>query len=389
MRNIAFVLDNFRVMHVEQIDGVADAVRGEASVFGIELFTSSADYCFDTRTGQRFTRIRLFAGRERDKVGMFRGARRIIAECRRNRIGTVFISHYERPYIFLAAVILRLLGRKVYVLQDTKFDDRPRFLGRENLKRIMYWPYHGAIAASPRCADYLRFLGFSPGRIALNCYTTSLERVRSEAASEPAPGGVGHSDRNFLCVARLVPKKNHATLIAAYALYVAQVERPRRLVLCGSGPLEAEIRAQIARLDLSGLVDLKGNLGAAEVAVELAHGLCLLLPSSEEQYGIVVIEAQAMGLPVILSEVCGARDLQLRTGVNGFLVEHDNAAGLAFFMRWLAEDEAMWRAMAVEAARYAGKGDVVGFVRAATGLMHSDRPALGQYGSMGVERSSR
>lgn len=369
MRNVAFVLDNFRQMHVEQFDRLAAAMSGRGTVIGVELFTSSELYAFGTWRGKEFRHVNLFSGEERERIGMFRGARHIVRACRANGARTIFLSHYERPYIFLAALTLRLLGRRVLVLQDSKFDDRPRFLWKEVFKRLVYKPFQGAIVASRRSADYLRFLGINPENIRLNCYTTSIERVRSDAGVEPAPRGVPHRARSFVCVARLVPKKNHFTLLEAYSQYVGTASDPRRLVLCGSGPLEADIRTRIAELALEELVILKGNLSSPEVARELGSGLCLLLPSIEEQYGIVVIEAQALGLPVILTDQCGARDSQVRSGVDGFVVESDNPQGMAFFMRQLAEDEELWLNMSREAALSADKGDVDGFVRSALDLI--------------------
>ena len=64
----------------------------------------------------------------------------------------------------------------------------------------------------------------------------------------------------------------------------------------------------------------------------LRKSLALILPSTEEQFGFVVLEALALGIPVIVSENVGARDLHVRTGVNGFIFEPDNEKGLAFFM---------------------------------------------------------
>ena len=368
MRNIAFVLDTFRIMHVDQFEGVAAAVAGRASVTGIEIFSGHEDYAFDARRGATFDHVNLFKAEERARLGMLRGAWHILRQCRVARAGTVFLTHYERSYVFLAALMLRLSGKRVFVLQDSKFDDYRRFLWREVFKRLMYKPYRGAIVASPRSADYLRFLGVNAERIRLNCYTTSLARVRASAGAPPAPAGTPFAERAFLCVARLIPKKNHATLLDAYALYAGRAAAPRKLILCGSGPLEAEIRARIHALGLDELVVLKGNLASAEIARELAGGLCLLLPSIEEQYGIVVIEAQAMGLPVILSENCGARDTQVQSGVNGFVVESGNAEGMAFFMERLGGDEALWSEMAEAAYRSADRGDVAGFVESVLSL---------------------
>ena len=106
----------------------------------------------------------------------------------------------------------------------------------------------------------------------------------------------------------------------------------------------------------------------------LATTSVLLLPSIEEQFGNVVIEAQAMGLPVIISDNCGAWDHLVRSGVNGFVVEPDNAEGLTYFMKLLSTNEVLWRQMCFEALRFAEFGDVKRF---AEGVAHvlGDRDA--------------
>jgi glycosyltransferase involved in cell wall biosynthesis len=94
-----------------------------------------------------------------------------------------------------------------------------------------------------------------------------------------------------------------------------------------------------------------------------AYTLALILPSVEEQFGNVVIEAQATGLPVLISDVCGAWDQMVQSGVNGFVFEPDNSIGLAYFMSLLSEDEELWNRMCSAAQEKARAGDVGQFVR--------------------------
>jgi len=93
------------------------------------------------------------------------------------------------------------------------------------------------------------------------------------------------------------------------------------------------------------------------------------LPSIEEQFGNVIPEAQAMGLPVILSDNCGGRDLLVRSGVNGFVIEPDNARGMAFFMGLLSEDEGLWRKMCLESQLFAERADSARFAEAVEALI--------------------
>ena len=175
------------------------------------------------------------------------------------------------------------------------------------------------------------------------------ERIRRLSQTVPAPAGEPFPKRHFTIVARLIPKKNIATALDAYAMYAQEAETPRPLHICGSGPLEPELKAQAAALGVEQLLSFRGYLQTAEVCATLGDTLALILPSVEEQFGNVIIEAQAMGLPVIVSDNVGARDNLVRSGVNGFVVEPSNAAGFAFFMKLLSTDEKLWRRMSERA----------------------------------------
>jgi glycosyltransferase involved in cell wall biosynthesis len=192
--------------------------------------------------------------------------------------------------------------------------------------------------------------------------------LRALAAVEPAPGGSSYDARHFVIVARWVAKKNIISALQAYALYAARVDSPRRLVLCGYGEMEGEIRRAIADLGVSELVEVRGAVDARGVCEALSSALALLLPSTEEQFGLVVVEAQALGVPVIVSQNCGACDEIVRTGVNGFLVEPNNVAGYAFYMQLLHENEAVWKALSSASAHYADLGDVERFACSAIKL---------------------
>jgi L-malate glycosyltransferase len=81
-----------------------------------------------------------------------------------------------------------------------------------------------------------------------------------------------------------------------------------------------------------------------------------------------------------VSDNCGARDMLVRNGVNGFVVEPDNPAGLAYFMGLLDRDEALWRRMALASESFAALGDAAHFARAVaalTGARSKPAPARG------------
>jgi glycosyltransferase involved in cell wall biosynthesis len=128
-----------------------------------------------------------------------------------------------------------------------------------------------------------------------------------------------------LCVARMVPEKDHDTLLAAFARTV-QVHPEAELWLVGDGPRLEQIRDLARRL-------LPGNritiLPPREDLRPLLHQASLLVLSSRaEAFPNVILEAMASGLPVVATRVGGIPEL-VDSGRTGWLVNAGDASGLA------------------------------------------------------------
>jgi L-malate glycosyltransferase len=365
---IAFVWDNFGPLHVDRCEAVA-GVLGREGVIGIELFCKSDTYEWVSEDSPLFRKVTLFKTGDFSKTGNAKTALAIVASCRKNGVTHAFLCHYDQPAILLASFLLRLSGIRVYTMSCSKFDDVERNAARELLKKFFFLPYQGAISSGTRAKDYMRFMGIAKDLIATEYNTLSVSRIRKMAGHAPAPAGLAFGGRHFTIVARLVPKKNLMMALDAYAIYRASAKSPRTLHLCGSGHLERELRDKVEQLDLTQFVVFRGFLQTNQIAEVLGESLALLLPSIEEQFGNVVIEAQAMGLPTILSDNCGARDRLVRSGVNGFVIEPDSPAGMAFFMAMLSDDEMLWRKMSMAAGASSEKGDVARFSEAVVKLV--------------------
>ncbi|MBC7492597.1 MAG: glycosyltransferase, partial [Novosphingobium sp.] len=110
-------------------------------------------------------------------------------------------------------------------------------------------------------------------------------------------------------------------------------------------------------LGLADCVEFPGFLPAHAVSRRLADALALVLPSVEEQWGLVVNEALAFGLPVIVSHQVGSRDALVRDGVNGHVVGSDAVEQLAQAMADIAGDRGKWEAMVAASHQRAWLGD--------------------------------
>jgi L-malate glycosyltransferase len=362
---LLFLWESFGPHHVDRCQACVAQLSDRYEICGVEIATFDANYEWRGSIGaDGFAKLTLFPGVVRQKIGTWRCFWRIITTCLSFRAKYIFLCNYDAPAIFLSAVLLRFLGRRMAIMQDSKFDDKQRYLLKEAMKSLLYRPYHAALVAGHRTKSYLTFLGMPEERIFIGYDTLSTERIRRWAQSEPAPGGVPHGERHFTIVARFVPKKNLALALDAYAAYAARHPgAPRGLHLCGSGELEPVLRQQAERLQLGG-IHFRGYLQEYEIARVLASSLALILPSIEEQHGLVINEAIAMGVPVLVSDNCGARDLLVRSGVNGYIFEADNAEGLANFMALLDRDVGEWTRLAAGTRGFESAADTGLFVDA-------------------------
>lgn len=361
---ILFIWDQFGAYHMDRCEAVGRALAGNADVVGIELSAVSNTYAWDrTSEGLAFEKRSLFDNIPAEDLRMVNVVRALMRDIRSAGVHAVYISGYERPSHFIVALLTRLLGKRVIVMLDSKYDDKPRRHVLEIFKRGLMAPYNGGFAAGRRSAEYLYLLGLRKRPVTTGYDTVALDRIRALAAGDRVPPW---AQRAFVAVARYVPKKNLAFLIAVYAKFREMDPlSPRRLVLCGGGPLESELRSKAAELGVEEWVDFTGFVGQSSVASYLASALCLLLPSTEEQWGLVVNEALAFSLPVILSSNVGAIDSLAENGGNGFICRPNDKAEWVQALVCMASDEDMWMRMADRSKVLAPLGDVEAFVRGA------------------------
>lgn len=378
-RPIAILFAQFAAYHVDRCEAVAARFAGRAEVLAVEVATTSATYAWEASgsvSGAR--KITLFPGQSYDQVAWPRRLWRQLKALWRCDSVLIGIG-YNEPDVIVLSWLLTLIGVRVLVLSESKFDDKPRRLLAELAKGLVLLPYRAAIVGGHRHIAYFRFLGFHRRRVLPGYDTVGLARVRAMGGGELAPGGAPHAERDFVFVGRFVDKKNLIELIEGYALYAdAAGAAARRLVLIGSGPEEAAMRQRAGELGVLDRIEFPGFLGAEAVARRVARSLALCLPSREEQWGLVVNEALAFGLPVIVSPAVGSGDLLVRNLLNGYVVELGRPAGLAAAMAALAGDEGRWREMVAAAHDRAWLGDTERLADAAEALIMPGNPAAEQ-----------
>lgn len=178
----------------------------------------------------------------------------------------------------------------------------------------------------------------------------------------------------ILCVAALSRRKGHRVLLQAFA--EARRKQPdARLTLVGDGPERAALELQAAELQLGDGVIFTGALGHDRLAALYERADIFCLPSFAEGVPIVLMEAMAMELPVVTSNVMGIPEL-VEHGRSGLVVPPARPDLLAQALLSLLEDPALREAMgAAGRARVARDYEI----RDAVAALHAQlKPLLGK-----------
>ena len=139
------------------------------------------------------------------------------------------------------------------------------------------------------------------------------------------------AEPRLACVGRLCEQKGQLLLIEAAGQLAAEgIEF--KLVLVGDGELRAPIEALIAKLNLQERVEITGWASGAEVQQQILAARAMVLPSFAEGLPVVIMEALALGRPVISTYVAGIPEL-VEPGVCGWLVPPGSVEALTGAMR--------------------------------------------------------
>ena len=265
---------------------------------------------------------------------------------------------YERAETFAALSYARLKSRVCFLMLDNQYDDRPRRWIVEAVKMLYLKFFHGFVYGGDTHRDYLRRLHVPPEHevYGYNCVDNSaIEQLSAEYRR--IGKRLGPENPYFLCVARLIEKKNLLRLLAAYAAYSRTLQgegaAPWRLVIVGEGPMRPQIEETIEQLDLGSSALLVGQVDAFEDVVNYhTFANAVILPSHHnEQWGLVVNEAMAAGRPVLVSRQCGCATTLVRDGENGFLFDGNSPEEIAERMLWMHRNQDRLESMGTASRR--------------------------------------
>lgn len=241
----------------------------------------------------------------------------------------------------MAAIAYGRINKKRIVMMDDawEYSDRRGYLTRL-IKRLIHRNVDAAFIPAHSHMPYYRELGFTEDRIIYgvdvvdNEYFFNMsDRIHSESSSLRLSRKL--PQKYFLFVGRFLPRKGLETLIEAYNKYYTKFgEKAWDLVLVGTGS------------DFDRIYNLSQNVSKIKFAgPQYGDELCIfyglasavIVPSISDPWGLVVNEAMASGLPVLVSAGCGAAKTLVKDGENGWKFSPGDSDYLSELMIRLGE----------------------------------------------------
>ncbi len=236
----------------------------------------------------------------------------------------VAIPGWAHPEALSALSWCLVSGSKALLMSDSTIYDRKRWWWKESIKKRIVALCSAAFVAGTPHVEYLLQLSMPPENVFTgydvvdNLHFSSLaeQAVSNRSALHCA---LHLPARFFLTVCRLVPEKNLGFLLDAYSRYKRKAGASAwPLVIVGEGVLAPALLEQRNAYGLKGFVHFPGEKSYSDLPMYYGLSSIFILPSVSETWGLVVNEAMAAGLPVLVSNKCGCAVDLVSEGANGF-----------------------------------------------------------------------
>jgi glycosyltransferase involved in cell wall biosynthesis len=218
----------------------------------------------------------------------------------------------------------RHLGRAVVLMSNSTLDDRPQRWCRMYIKKGLIHLCDSALVGGTQQKEYLMHMGMKSNYVFMGYGVVDTDfffQTSSQLIDNPKSS---HASLQFkpgyiLSVSRFVPEKNLFLAMESYAKYRVLVgEGAWKWILCGDGPLKGDIIKTRRKFSLDNHFILPGYISTVDLPEYYVYARVFWLPSVSETWGLVVNEAMACGLPVLVSNRAGCSHDLIVPGVNGW-----------------------------------------------------------------------
>jgi glycosyltransferase involved in cell wall biosynthesis len=249
-------------------------------------------------------------------------------------------------YDFASWIVLgycKLNGIKTILSNESTANDHERKGLKEIVKAFIIKQFDGYFNFGTASENYILSLGISKEQMLVkrNCVDNEvLKKIylkhypyRSEKQKT-----LNLAPKNFIFVGRLIDYKNLFHLLEAFDLAQKKSNLNWGFIILGDGELKTDLQKYVSENNIQNTSFLSG-VSWKQVPEYLALSDVLVLPSYSEPWGLVVNEAMACGLPVLVSNKCGCADDLVKNGKNGFTFSPDNIEQLTNLMLKFIKNE--------------------------------------------------
>jgi glycosyltransferase involved in cell wall biosynthesis len=223
-------------------------------------------------------------------------------------------------YLGYRRALKHLNGAVRIFTSDRPWLGRPRqWLGAFTSRFYLHPICEAIFVAGERQVAFAHKMGFAHGKILRGLYSCDHEKF---SAIHFERKQISTESRSFIFVGRFSSEKGLDVLVNAYRIYRKNSTDPWPLKCYGSGPLQHLI-------DGNEGIECGGFCQPDDLPRKLLEASCLVLPSTFEPWALVVHEAAAAGMSVIVSSAVGASVHLVQDGYNGYIVETGDANELA------------------------------------------------------------
>lgn len=323
-----------------------NGAAGRMAVIGIEGSRRSNAYAWEPRQGEEhFERRTLFQEGSVDEHpprAVIAAVRAALDDADPDCVCVMGWSYTEALATLGWALDRR---RHAILLSESTAHDAVRTGWREAIKRWIVGLCDAALVGGQPQRAYAEALGMPADRIFLgydavdnDFFASGAAAARADAAAQRAAHAL--PERYFLASCRFIEKKNLARLLDAFAAYRAAAgDEPWDLVLIGDGALRPALEQQAASLVIADAVHFKGFKQYDDLPAYYGLAGGFVHVSTVEQWGLVVNEAMAAGLPVIVSRSCGCVVDLVEDGANGWAVDPFDTAAITARLAALASPD--------------------------------------------------
>ncbi len=325
MTRVAILFDNFGPYHIARMLGAS----AELDVVAVEATPSGTEYAWDKPAVPAPLRYLPLAGTGTVKE--------IVAELDAKlaplAIDAIALPGWSSRAAFASLIWARQRAIPAILMSETNAWDFARKPVAEWIKRRIVAHYSAGLVTSDSQARYLVDLGLDEAAIFRGYNAVDNAYFAEAAAAATMPDGLPATIRGryFLTSNRFIEKKNLARLLDAYAAFRrGRDDNPADwpLVLLGDGELRGALEAQRAALGLTAHVLMPGFRQIDELPHFYGTAGAFVHASTTEQWGLVVNEAMASGLPVAISRRCGCAEVLVEDGVTGLLFDPLDTAAI-------------------------------------------------------------